>query len=184
MQMRPDRANRHPEHLGNLLIRPFFLMIKNQHSTLHLAQLVQLIFNAQPEFILGKLLLRVRAGMLQPVLPTRDLVRDRHCRLCVSLPSLPLILRNVYGNAIKISREQRLAAKAGQRTIQPQKDLLRQIFNVLPAAGQTHQRAEDHRLVVADNLLEVEVGRQGKVRPRTWLKVSRRMVKLCKWAVV
>ena len=49
MQMRPHRSNRQAQRKRNLFIRPLLLMIKNDHSPLHMAQLLQLFFHALAE---------------------------------------------------------------------------------------------------------------------------------------
>jgi hypothetical protein len=50
------------------------------------------------------------------------------------------------------------AAKRGTRAVEPQKHFLGQIVDVLAAAGEPNKGAEDHRLMVSDDLLEAGVG--------------------------
>lgn len=53
------------------------------------------------------------------------------------LPAFPLVLGNVYDDAVEIGGQRGFAAKLGQRAVEPQKDLLREIFDVGAHAGQS-----------------------------------------------
>ena len=117
--------------------------------------------------------------MRQPVLPSARLIRDRHQRLRIPSPPLPFILRHVHRNAIQIRRHQRLSAKVWQRAIQPQKHLLRQIIQVLAASRQPQQCTEYHRLMLAHDLFEAEIGRQTGLDRTLDPKFHAQRVKLC-----
>ena len=94
------------------------------------------------------------------ILIRADRGRDRHQRPLHAAPALPFVLRNVYYDAVEVGRQQGFSAKCRQRPIEPEKDLLRQVLNVLTAAVQPHEGAKDHLLMVAYDLLEIEVIRQ------------------------
>src|SRR5277367_6098293 len=105
--------------------------------------------------------------MLQPIFPIdfailirSDRRRDRHQRSLHAAPALPFVLRNVYYDAVEVGRQQGFSAKCRQRAVEAEKNLLRQVLNVLTAAVQPQEGAKDHLLMVADDLFEIEVVRQ------------------------
>ena len=70
MQMRPHRPNWQVQRKRNLLIRALLLMIKNDHSPLHLAQPLQLLFYTLLKLPFLNLLRCISARMLKPVFPS------------------------------------------------------------------------------------------------------------------
>jgi hypothetical protein len=157
MQMRAHGANRQFERLRNLLITALLLMIEHQYGPLDRAELLQLLFYRIPELLLGKLLLRVWAGVWQAIFPVRVLIRKGNQRPVVAATALPFVLGHVGDDAIQVGAEQGFAAKGTQRPVEAQKDLLGKIVDMFAAAGQANKGAEDHGLMVSDNLLEAGV---------------------------
>jgi len=105
--------------------------------------------------------------MLQSIFPFRlaIIVRgdgggNRHQRPLHAAPALPFVLRDVHDDAVEVCGQQGFSAKCRQRPVEPEKDLLRQVLNVFAAAIEPQEGAKDHLLMVADDLLEIEVVRQ------------------------
>ena len=84
----------------------------------------------------------------------------------ISPPPLPLILCDIHRDPVKIRGDQGFTAKARQRPVEPQKDVLGKIVDVFATASQAQQSAEDHCLMVAYQLLEGEIGVQAKLDNR------------------
>ncbi len=170
MQMRPHRSDRQSQDVRNLLVRALLLMIEDENGALNRTQPLELRFDRVLELALLQLLLGVSPGMLEPVFPARNFVGERDMRANIPTPPLPLVLRYVHRNAIKIGGDQGFAAKARQRTIEAKKDILGEIIDMLAAPGQPQQGAKHHVLVLAHQLLEAEIGGQARldhrVRPK------------------
>jgi hypothetical protein len=88
----------------------------------------------------------------------------------VAAAALPLVLRYVDGDAVEIGGEEGFAAKTGEGSVEAEENLLGEVFEVFPAAGQAQEGAEDHGLMVAYDLLEGEIGLQGRLDHRVRLK--------------
>jgi len=88
------------------------------------------------------------------------------------LAPLPLVLGDVDRDAVEVGADERFAAKAGQRAEEPEKDILGEIVErgIMGAAGappgEAQQGAEDHLLVIADDLLETWLNGQMGVAPQ------------------
>ena len=78
----------------------------------------------------------------------------------VTAPALPLVLRDVDGDAVEIGGDEGVAAKAGQGAVEAEEDVLGEVVEVLAAAGEAQEGAEDHVLMVVHDLLEGEIGVQ------------------------
>ena len=149
------------KRLRNLLVAPFFLMVEHQNGALHWAELLQLALYRIPELPFGKLLLSVEAGVPEAALPIALLFSKRHQGKVFAAAALPFVLGYVGDDAIEVGAEQSFAAKRGKCPVEAEKDLLGKVVDMFPAAGEAHEGAEDHGLVVSDDLLEAEVGGQG-----------------------
>ena len=88
----------------------------------------------------------------------------------VTASALPLILGYVYGDAVEVSGDEGVAAKVGQGAVEAKEDVLGEIVEVLAAAGEAQEGAEDHLLMVTDHLLEGEIGVQVGLDHRVLLK--------------
>jgi len=75
------------------------------------------------ELAFGELLFGVTAGVLEAVFPVGVVLGDGDKGAIVASPALPLVLRDVDGDAIEVGREQGFAAKGGQGTIEPEEYL-------------------------------------------------------------
>ncbi len=100
--------------------------------------------------------------MLQAAFPVALLFRKGHQGKVVAAAALPFVLGDVGDDAIEVGAEQGFAAKRGKRAVEAEKDLLGKIVDMFPAAGEANEGAEDHGLMVLDDLLEAEVGGQGE----------------------
>src|ERR1700754_281078 len=160
MQMRSYGSDRHTQGIGDLLVAALLLMIKDENGPLDLAQALQLLFDGLLKLTLLQQLGGIPIGMGKTVFPCRCFVRERDMTLAVAAAALPLVLSHVNSDAIQIRGNQGIAAKAGQRAVKTQEDILGEIIEVLAAAGQAQQGAKDHLLMVAYHLLEGEIGGQ------------------------
>ena len=77
-----------------------------------------------------------------------------------ALTALPLVLRNVDCDAVEVGADERFAAKAGQGAIETEEDVLGEVVDVIGVAGETREGAEDHLLMIADDLLEAGLAQQ------------------------
>src|ERR1700722_64700 len=136
-------------------------MVEHQNGPLYRAELLQLALYRIPELSFGKLLLSVETGVLEAAFPATLLIRKRHQGKVIAAAALPFVLGYVGDYAIEVGAEQSFPAKCGKCPVEAQKDLLGKVVDMFPAAGEARERAEDHGLMVLDNLLEVEVGGQG-----------------------
>jgi hypothetical protein len=92
----------------------------------------------------------------------------------VAPPPLPLVLRDIDCDPVQVGCNQGLAAKTRQGAVEPQKDVLGEIIDVLTASGQAQQGTEDHRLMVAYQLLEGEIDVQARLDHRVLRKFHSR----------
>jgi hypothetical protein len=162
MQMGAHGAYGQLKRLGNLLVAPFFLMVEHQNGPLHRAELLQLALYRIPELPFSKLLLSVETGMLKAAFPIALVFSKRHQGKVITAAALPFVLGYVGDNAIEVGAEQSFTTKRGECPVEAEKDLLSKIVDMFPAPGETHEGAEDHGLMVSDDLLEAEVGGQGE----------------------
>jgi hypothetical protein len=150
----------HTERVGNLLVAALFLMIEDEDGSFDLAELLKLLFDRLLELAFFYLLLGVAIRVGEAVFPAGGVVGERDVGAVVAAAPLPLILGNVDRDAVEVGSNQGVAAKAGQGTIEPEKDILGEIVDVFAAAGKAQEGAEDHVLMVAYHLLEGEIGAQ------------------------
>ena len=86
--------------------------------------------------------------------------------IAVAAAALPLVLRDVHRDAVEIGGDKGFAAKTRQSSVEAEEDFLCQVVEMLAAAGEAQKGAEDHGLMVADQLLEGEIGVQAGLAPR------------------
>jgi hypothetical protein len=166
----PHRSDRHPQRIRNLLVAAFFLMIEDQDRSLNLAKDLKLLLHSLLELAFFYLLLGVAVGVRKPLLPGRSFVRKRHMGAIITSPPFPLVLRDIHRDPVKIGSDQGFAAKTRQRTVEPEKNILRKIIDMLTTAGQAQQGAKDHCLMVAYQLLEGEIDVQARLDNRVLRK--------------
>jgi hypothetical protein len=171
MQMCPHRIHGNVQHCCDAFVAAFILVIEHQHGALVLRQLLQRVVYAAFYLRIKHVLLwaaRMLACKLVPgkVFKPRLIVTAFRGRLvygtgALFAPPLPLILRNVQDDAIKIGGYCRVATKFRQRTIQPQKHFLREILHLIAArlpladaSRQARERAKHHCLVLAHKLFK------------------------------
>jgi hypothetical protein len=119
---------------------------------------LQLLLYRISELPLGELLLRIRAGVGHAIFPVGLLFGEGNQGAVVAAAALPFILGHVGDDAIEVRAEQSVTAEAAEGPVQAEKDLLGEIVDMFPAAGQTNEGTEDHGLMVSDDLLEAGVG--------------------------
>ena len=112
------------------------------------------------EFALFELSLGVAVGVGEAIFPAGGVVGEGDVGAVVAAAALPLVLRDVDGDAIKVGGDEGLAAEAGQGTIEAEEDVLGEVIEMLAAAGEAQEGAEDHVLMVANHLLEAEISLQ------------------------
>jgi hypothetical protein len=170
MQMGSDGADRHAEGIGDLLVGPLFLMIKDEDGALDMAEALKLFFDGLLELALFQLLLGVAIGMGKTIFPARGVIGEGDVGVAVAAAALPLVLGNVDGNAVEVGGDEGVATKTGQRAIEAEEDVLGEVIEVLAAAGEAQEGAKDHVLMVAYHSLESEIGVQVGLDHRVLLK--------------
>src|SRR6266849_10915015 len=150
----------HTERVGNLLVGALFLMIEDEDGSLNVAELLELLFDGLLELALLYLLLGVAVGVGEAVFPAGGVVGEGDVGTVVAAAALPLVLSDVDGNAIEVGGDEGFAAEAGEGGVEAEEDVLGEIVEVLAAAGEAQEGAEDHVLMVAYHLLEGEISLQ------------------------
>ena len=178
VQVGSDGADGEAESVGDLLVGALLLMIEDEDGSLDVAEALELLFDGLLEFALLDLLLGVMAWVGKAILPAGGVVGEGDVGVAVAAAALPLVLGDVDGNAVEIGRNERVSTKAGQGAIEAEKDVLGKVVQVLAAAGEAQEGAEDHVLMVAYYLLEGEIGVQAGLDHRVRLKFHLRQVKL------
>ena len=168
--MGSHRADGHIERVGDLFVAALFLMIEDEDGSLDLAEPLELLFDGLLKLALFELLLGVAVGVGEAVFPAGGVVGEGDVGAVVAAATLPLVLRDVDGDAVEIGGDEGFAAKAGQSAIEAEKDVLGEILEVLAAAGEAQKGAEDHVLMVAYHLFEGEIGVQAGLDHRVLLK--------------
>jgi len=174
MKVRSHCANGKPQRVRDLLVAAFFLMIKDQYRPLNLTEELKLLLHCLLKLPFFEPFLGVAVGMCQPILPCGGLVRKRHVGAIIAPAALPLVLRYIDRDPVEVGSYQSLATKTRQRSVEPQKDVLGKIIDVLTASGQAQQGTEDHRLMVAYQLLEGEIDVQARLDHRVLRKFHSR----------
>ena len=150
----------HAEGVGDLVVGALLLMIEDDDGSFDLAEALELLVDGLLELALFYLLFGVAVGVREAVFPGGGVVGEGDVGVAVAAAALPLVLGYVDSDAVEISGNEGVAAKAGQGAVEAEEDVLGQIVEVLAAAGQAQQGAEDHLLMVAYHLLEGEIGGQ------------------------
>ena len=120
-----------------------------------------MLLNEKLKLAIFEMLLGARRRMLEAIFPGSGVVRQGYVVMRQAMAALPLVLRDVDRDAIKISADKGLVAEAGQCAEEAQEDVLRQIVDVLLAPDEPRECAEDHRLMLLNNLLECGCAGQG-----------------------
>ena len=160
MQMGPDGTDGKAKGVGDLLVGALFLMIEDEDGSLNLAEELEMLFDGLLELALFELLLGVAAGVGETVFPVGGVVGEGDVGAVVATAAFPLVLGDVYGDAVEIGGDEGFAAKAGQGAVEAEEDVLSEIVDVLSAAGEAEKGTEDHVLMVVYELLEGEIGVQ------------------------
>src|SRR5580700_11885946 len=111
-------TDRHAERIGNLLVGALFLMIKDEDGSLDLAEPLELLFDGLLKLALFELLLGVAVGVGEAVFPAGGVVGEGDVGAVVAAATLPLVLRDVDGDAVEIGGDEGFAAKAWQSAIE------------------------------------------------------------------
>ena len=94
--------------------------------------------------------------------------------MIVAATAFPFVLGDVDCDSIEVCGKEGFATKVGEGPVEAEKDLLGKVIEVFPAAGKTQEGSEDHGLMVADHLLEGEIGVQAGLDHRVLLKFQSR----------
>jgi hypothetical protein len=176
--MSPDSTDGHAEGVGDLLVGALLLMIEDEDGSLDVAETLEVLFDRLLELVLLQLLLGVAVRVGETLFPGGDIIGEGDVDVTIAAAALPLVLGDVDGNAVEIGRNQGISTKAGQGAIEAEKHVLGQVVEVLAAAGEAQEGAEDHILMVAYYLLEGEIGVQAGLDHRVRLKFHSGQVKL------
>ena len=160
MQVGSDGSDRHTEGVGDLLVSALLLMIEDEDGSLDLAKPLELLFDGLLELALLDLLLGVAVGVGEAVFPAGGVVGEGDVGAVVAAATLPLVLRDIDGDAVEVGGDEGFAAEAGEGAIEAEEDVLGEIVEMLAAAGEAEEGAEDHVLMVAYHLLEGEISLQ------------------------
>jgi hypothetical protein len=163
-------ADGHAQSVGDLLVGAFFLMVEDEDGSLYLAEVLELLFDRLLELALFYLLLGVSVGMGETVLPAGGVVGERDVGAVVAASALPLVLGDIDGDAVEVSGDEGIATKAGKGAVETEEDVLGEVVEMLAAAGEAQEGAEDHGLMVADQLLEGEISVQAGLDHRVRFK--------------
>ena len=176
--MSPDRTNGHAEGVGDLLVAALLLMIKDEDGSLDVAETLKVLFDRLLELALLQLLLGIAIRVGETIFPGGDIIGEGDMDISIATAALPLVLGDIDGDAVEVGGDEGIPAKTGQRAVETEEDVLGQIVEVLAAAGEALEGAEDHVLMVAYYLLEGEIGVQAGLDHRVRLKFHLRQVKL------
>ena len=168
--MGPYRSDGHVERVGNLLVGALFLMIEDEDGSLDVAETLELLFDGLLKLPLFYLLLGVAIGVGEAVFPAGGVVGEGDVGAVVAAAALPLVLGDVDGDAVEVGGDEGFAAEAGEGAIEAEEDVLGEVVEMLAAAGEAQESAEDHVLMVAYHLLEGEIGVQAGLDHRVLLK--------------
>src|ERR1700730_16037438 len=135
--MGPHGSDGHIERVGDLLVAALFLMIEDEDGPLDLAELLELLFDGLLKLAFFYLLLGVAIRVGEAVFPAGGFVGEGDVSAVVAAAALPLVLRDVDGDAVEIGGDEGIAAKAGERTIEAEEDVLGEGVEVLAAAGES-----------------------------------------------
>jgi hypothetical protein len=167
--MGADGADGHAQCVGDLLVASLLLMIEDEDGSLDVAEALELLFDGLLELALLDLLLGVAAWVRETVLPAGGVVGEGDVGVAVAAAALPLVLRDVDGDSVEVGGNEGFAAKAGKGAVEAEEDVLGEVVEVFAAAGETQKGAEDHGLMVADQLLEGEISVQAGLDPQARL---------------
>src|SRR5258708_8154756 len=136
MQMGPNGADGHAESVSDLLVAAFLLMIEDEDGPLDLAKALKLLFDGLLELAFLDLLLGVAVGVGKTVLPSGGLVGEGDVGSVVAAAALPLVLRDIDGDAVEVGGDEGCAGKAGERAVEAEEDVLGESVEVFAAAGE------------------------------------------------
>lgn len=164
MEVRADGAYRHFQGSGDLFVALFFLMIEDEDGSFDGAELLEPVFNGLAELAFRELLFCVGRRVGETILPIEGIVfagsGDGDERTFVAAAAFPFILSDVDDDAVEVGAKERFATEGGEGAVEAEEDILGEVFQVFTTAGKAHESAEDHGLMVADDLLEIGVGVQ------------------------
>jgi hypothetical protein len=160
VQVSPYGSDGHSESVGNLLVGALFLMIEDEDGSLDLAEPLEVFFDGLLELALLDLLFGIAIGVGETVFPAGGVVGEGDVGAVVAAASFPLVLGDVDGDAVEVGGDEGFAAKAGEGAVEAEEDVLGEVIEMLAAAGEAQEGAEDHVLMVVYHLLEGEIGLQ------------------------
>jgi hypothetical protein len=158
--MSADGSDGHAEGVGDLVVGALLLMIEDDDGSFDLAEALELLVDGLLELALFYLLFGVAVGVGEAVFPGGGVVGEGDVGVAVAAAALPLVLGDVDGDAVEIGGDEGFAAEGGKGAVEAEEDVLGEVVEMLATAGEAQKGAEDHGLMVANQLLEGEVGVQ------------------------
>jgi hypothetical protein len=158
--MGADGPDGHAEGVGDLVVGALFLMIEDEDGSFDLAEALEFIIYGLLELALLDLFFGVAVGVGEAVFPGGGVVGEGDVGVAVAAAALPLVLGDVDGDAVEIGCDEGFAAEGGESAVEAEEDVLGEVVEMLATAGEAQKGAEDHGLMVANQLLEGEVGVQ------------------------
>ena len=155
MEMRADGVDGQAEGLGDLVVGALFLVVKDEDGAFYEGKTLEVLVDELGELVLLELLDGVCGGMLEAIFPV-GVVGEGDLAAVFATASLPFVLGYVEGDAIEVSGDFTVAAEVGESAVEAEKDVLGEVFEVF-GTDEASEGAEDHRLMVLDDLLEVEL---------------------------
>ncbi len=161
MEMGAYGADGHFEGGGDLFVTLFFLMIEHEDGAFDGAELLEAVFDGLSELAFGELLFGVGRWVGEAILPVEGVVfiggGDGDERTVVATPAFPFVLGDIDDDAVEEGGEQGFPAECGQGAVEAEEDILGEVFEVFAATREAQEGAKHHGLMVADELLEMEV---------------------------
>ena len=163
MQMGSDGVQGDAQHLSYFLVGQVFLVEQDYHLSFDLTQFTYRTLERCHALLAAQKLFGVSGGVRQPVTPVLVGVIEGGVRLFLATP-FPLILGHVQGDAIQVGRQFCIPPEAVHAAIEAQKYFLRQILEVLAAAGKPGEGAKHKRLVLPNHIFELRIPTQANLR--------------------
>ncbi len=160
--MGADGVDGEVEGEGDVLVAALLLVEEDEDGALGVGELEKRVVDGLEGLVAGELLLGVRVVGGEGFDEGRGIfvgiISGGEGAIAVAAAALPLVLGYVEDDAIEIGGEFGVSLKVGQAAVEAEEDLLGEIFDAVGGAGEALKGAEDHGLVLADDLFEQIVG--------------------------
>ena len=169
MQVGADGADGEGEGFGDLEVGALLLMVEDEDGALDGAEGLEVEFDEGGELVVFELVFGAGAGVFEEVFPGAGVggvggVGEGGVAAVFAAAALPLVLGDVDGDAVEVGADEGLSAEGGEGAVEAEKDVLGEVVEVVVAAGEACERAEDHGLVFLDDVLEGGLGGHAGLR--------------------